>query len=108
GPAFCSGYDISPSGGEEADGGAEPVSTPRRANETLRMAPGGAAIGDGPVGTLVQVHGACLAGGTDLALACDLVLVAEDAVIGFPALRMGGVPPPHKWLYQPGPQGAER
>jgi enoyl-CoA hydratase len=105
GPAFCSGYDIS---GAEADAGAEPVATPRRAIETLAMARGWSRIWDAPVATIAQVHGACLAGGTDLALACDLVLAADDATIGFPALRMGGVPPTHMWLYHLGPQWTKR
>ncbi|MEO6156527.1 MAG: enoyl-CoA hydratase/isomerase family protein, partial [Ilumatobacteraceae bacterium] len=35
-----------------------------------------------------QVHGYCLAGGTELATACDLVYVAEDAAIGYPPVRL--------------------
>src|SRR5271154_467876 len=36
---------------------------------------------------IAKIHGNCLAGGTDLAFACDIVLAAEDARIGFPAVR---------------------
>ena len=36
---------------------------------------------------IAKVHGNCLAGGTDLALGCDMGIVAEDAGIGFPATR---------------------
>jgi len=36
---------------------------------------------------IAQVHGWCLAGGSELATACDLVYVAEDAQIGYPAVR---------------------
>ena len=36
---------------------------------------------------IAQVHGYCLAGGTELATACDLVYVAEDAKIGYPVVR---------------------
>ena len=36
---------------------------------------------------IAQVHGYCLAGGTELASACDLVYVADDAQIGYPAVR---------------------
>ena len=36
---------------------------------------------------IAQVHGWCLAGGTELASACDLVYVAEDAQIGYPPVR---------------------
>ena len=37
---------------------------------------------------IAQVHGYCLAGGTELATACDLVYVAEDAAIGYPPVRL--------------------
>ena len=48
---------------------------------------------------LAQVHGYCLAGGSELATGCDLVYVAEDAKIGYPAVRFG-VPDMHfhAWL----------
>ncbi|GBD24298.1 Putative enoyl-CoA hydratase EchA13 [bacterium HR29] len=36
---------------------------------------------------IAQVHGYCLAGGTELASMCDLMFVAEDAIIGYPPLR---------------------
>src|SRR6266436_6538670 len=50
----------------------------------------------------------CLAGGTDLALMCDMVLAADDAKIGFPATRANGTPPNHMWVYHVGPQWAKR
>ena len=48
---------------------------------------------------IAQVHGYCLAGGSELATGCDLVYVAEDAKIGYPAVRFG-VPDMHfhAWL----------
>ena len=45
---------------------------------------------------IAQVHGYCLAGGTDLATACDLVYVAEDAAIGYPPVRLMS-PPDMQW-----------
>lgn len=45
---------------------------------------------------IAQVHGYCLAGGTELATACDLVYVAEDAVIGYPPVRLMS-PPDMQW-----------
>jgi enoyl-CoA hydratase len=107
GRSFCSGYDVSPARGEEVHSVA-PVSAPRRAVETTEMARGWSRIWNAPVAVIAQVHGHCLAGGTDLALHCDLVIAAEDAVIGFPALRMGGTPPANMWLYHVGPQWAKR
>ena len=41
---------------------------------------------------IAQVHGYCLAGATELVLACDLIYVADDAVIGHPIVR-NGTPP---------------
>jgi enoyl-CoA hydratase len=107
GKSFCSGYDVTPSG-EAGHGAAAEVSLPRRAVETLAMARGWSRIWNAPVAVIAQVHGHCLAGGTDLALHCDLVITAEDAVLGFPALRMGGTPPTNMWLYHVGPQWAKR
>ena len=48
---------------------------------------------------IAQVHGYCLAGGSELATGCDLVYVAEDAQMGYPAVRFG-VPDMHfhSWL----------
>ena len=48
---------------------------------------------------IAQVHGYCLAGGSELATGCDLVYVADDAQIGYPAVRFG-VPDMqfHPWL----------
>ena len=43
-----------------------------------------------------QVHGYCLAGGSELATACDLVYVAEDAAIGYPPVRLMS-PPDMQW-----------
>ncbi len=46
-----------------------------------------------PAVTLAAVSGACLGGGAEIAAACDIVLVAEDARIGFPEIRLACFPP---------------
>ena len=43
---------------------------------------------------IAQVHGFCLAGGSELATGCDLVYMADDAQMGYPAVRFG-VPDMH-------------
>lgn len=49
---------------------------------------------------IAQVHGYCLAGGSELATGCDLVYVAEDAKIGYPAVRFGTPDMQyHAWLF---------
>lgn len=42
--------------------------------------------------TVAQVHGACLGGGLELALACDLVYAAEDATLGQPEIQLAAFP----------------
>ena len=46
-----------------------------------------------PAITVASVSGACLGGGAEIAAACDVVLAAEDARIGFPEIRLGCFPP---------------
>ena len=46
-----------------------------------------------PAVTVAAVSGACLGGGAELAAACDLVLVTEDARVGFPEIQLGCFPP---------------
>ncbi|ABF12364.1 crotonase/enoyl-CoA hydratase family protein [Cupriavidus metallidurans] len=57
---------------------------------------------------IAKVHGNCVAGGTDLALYCDMIIAADNARIGFPATRAMGSPPNHMWIYNVGPQWAKR
>ena len=44
-----------------------------------------------------KVHGFCVAGGTDMALCCDLLVIADDAKIGYPPARVWGVPTTAVW-----------
>lgn len=96
GPCFSAGYDL-------AQDPAEPLPWP------ITRADGGWArhvlqgwfeLMDLATPLIAQVHGYCLAGGTELATACDLVYVAHDAQIGYPPVR--SMSPPdmawHVWL----------
>ena len=51
------------------------------------------ALCETPAVTLAAVSGACLGGGAELDCACNLVLVAEDARVGFPEIRLACFPP---------------
>ncbi|MYD42642.1 MAG: crotonase/enoyl-CoA hydratase family protein [Gammaproteobacteria bacterium] len=57
---------------------------------------------------IAQLHGYCLAGGTDIALMCDMIIAAEDTLIGFPPARDLGALPNNMWIYHVGPQWAKR
>ena len=55
-----------------------------------------------------KVHGFCVAGGTDLALCSDLLVMAADAKIGYPPARVWGSPTTSLWAYRLGAQRAKR
>jgi enoyl-CoA hydratase len=55
-----------------------------------------------------MVHGFCVAGGTDMALCSDLLVIAADAKIGYPPARVWGSPTTSMWAYRLGAQRAKR
>jgi enoyl-CoA hydratase len=57
---------------------------------------------------ICKVHGFCVAGGTDLALCSDLLVIAQDAKIGYPPARVWGSPTTSLWAARLGPQRAKR
>jgi enoyl-CoA hydratase len=61
---------------------------------------------DKPV--ICKVHGFCVAGGTDMALCSDLLIVEDTASIGYPPARVWGVPTTALWAYRIGPEKAKR
>ncbi len=116
GRAFCSGYDL------RGDDSNVPVSRIQSEENRYR---GGRSIDDDAwqleraqryrmalfdmhKPSICQVHGFCLAGGTDIALLCDMVIAADDATFGFPPARNLGALPNNMWLYNVGPQWAKR
>ncbi len=107
GRSFSSGYGFI---AEDTDPGDFPPHQTLEgdASAMLAMAAGWGRVWDCAIPVIAQVHGNCLAGGTDLALHCDLVVAAEDARIGFPPVRSMGVPPTNMWLYHLGPQWTKR
>jgi enoyl-CoA hydratase len=107
GRSFSSGYGILPEDIEPGDTDP-PRGIEGDAAAMLELAAGWAKVWDCQIPVIAQVHGNCLAGGTDLALHCDIVVAAHDARIGFPAVRSMGVPPTNMWLYHLGPQWTKR
>jgi enoyl-CoA hydratase len=62
--------------------------------------------GDKPV--VCKVHGFCVAGGTDMALCSDLLVIEDAAKIGYPPARVWGVPTTALWAHRIGAQRAKR
>jgi enoyl-CoA hydratase len=58
--------------------------------------------------TIAQVHGHAVAGGSDMALSCDLIVMAEDARIGYMPTRVWGCPSTAMWVYRIGAEKAKR
>ena len=117
GRAFSAGYDLTPERRLEGESGAEPDqyaevyrSSQSFDDDTFRMEEAQRdrmTIFDMHKPVIGQLHGYCIAGGTDLILLSDIVVAAEDAQIGFPPVRAMGGPPAHMWTYLVGPQWAK-
>ena len=58
--------------------------------------------------TVAKVHGYAVAGGSDIALSCDLVVMADDARIGYMPARVWGCPTTAMWVYRLGAERAKR
>lgn len=93
GPCFSSGYDL---GGGSLMEGSPFYSAPgdgqwaRQANDTWFS------VWDLAKPVIAQIHGYAIAGATELASACDLVYVADDAKISYPVVRVASPP---DWQY---------
>jgi enoyl-CoA hydratase len=57
---------------------------------------------------ICKVNGPAVAGGSDIALCADLIVIDEDARIGYPPARVWGCPTTMMWVYRLGPAGAKR
>lgn len=110
GNSFCAGYDLTPSRKKHNDGierrrgigfddDAWHIERFQRCLRTLT---------EMHKPSIAQIHGHCYAGGTDLALYCDMLICADNASIGYSALRNMGAAPNQMWLYHIGPQWTKR
>lgn len=110
GPSFCAGYDLTANRhaaddgvqrrkGSGMDDDAWRIERFQRSLRTLT---------EMHKPTIAQIHGHCYAGGTDLALYCDMLICADNASIGYSALRNMGAAPNQMWLYHCGPQWTKR
>ena len=93
GSCFCAGYDLSYNNKEDM-----PYHSSKNDGFWPRHVVEGAfKIWDLSTPVIAQVHGYCLAGGTELAASCDLVYVANDAKIGYPVVR--SMSPPDNQIF---------
>ncbi|MBA3806847.1 MAG: crotonase/enoyl-CoA hydratase family protein [Solirubrobacterales bacterium] len=131
GPGFCGGYDlvesaegIGAAATQEPEGGAgsplDPavIAANHDPRETWDPAVDYAMMSRNVRGfmslfhcgkpVVCMVHGFCVAGGTDMALCSDLLLVAAEAKIGYPPARVWGSPTTALWAHRIGAQRAKR
>jgi cyclohexa-1,5-dienecarbonyl-CoA hydratase len=81
GPSWCAGVEVADHKPEMAD---DMIATFNRIFEFIDKL---------EVPTIAAVHGACLGGGMEVAIACDIVIAARSALFGQPEIKLGFVPP---------------
>ena len=111
GRAFCAGYDLevyAERPGPNAYSQAmpwDPTTDYRDMSANTRCF---MSLWRGLKPVVCKVQGYAVAGGSDLALCADLVVMAEDARIGYPAARLWGCPTTAMWVYRVGAERAKR
>jgi enoyl-CoA hydratase len=108
GRAFCSGYDLK----EYAEGGAGTQDAVWDPIKDYRMMKRNTddyfSLWRSLKPTIAKVHGFAVAGGSDIALSCDQVIMADDARIGYMPARVWGCPTTAMWVYRLGAERAKR
>jgi enoyl-CoA hydratase len=112
GKGFCGGYDLAQFGQGEID---HPCQQERRPWDPMvdyaymkRNTEDFMSLWRSPKPTIAKVHGHAVAGGSDIALCCDLLVMAEDARIGYMPTRVWGCPTTAMWTYRLGPTRAKQ
>ena len=111
GRAFCSGYDLkiwAEAPGPNAGSQEMPWDPTVDYRMMKRNTDDFMSLWRSDVPTIAAVHGFAVAGGSDIALCCDLVVMAEDARIGYPPARVWGCPTTMMWVYRLGAERAKR
>jgi enoyl-CoA hydratase len=110
GKGFCGGYDLveyaeSQPPGHDPGEPWDPVVDWQMMSRNLR---GFMSLFHSDKPVVCKVQGFCVAGGTDMALCSDLLVIAADARIGYPPARVWGVPTSALWAFRVGDQRAKR
>jgi enoyl-CoA hydratase len=109
GRAFCAGYDLEWDATLMHEGDLAGPWDPAADYRTMsRYVNSYMALWRSPKPVVAQVHGACVGGGSDLALCSDLIVCAEDALIGYPPARVWGSPTTAMWFHRLGLERAKR
>lgn len=114
GRAFCAGYDLEMAAAnpDRAAGGQDVTQGPWDPMVDFAMmyrnSQDFAALFSCHKPTIAKVRGFAVAGGSDIALSCDLLVMAEDAKIGYPPARVWGIPSTGWWPHRVGLQQAKR
>ncbi len=112
GKGFCGGYDLTQFGGGQIDHPCQQESVPwdpmvdyayMKQNTDDFMS-----LWRSPKPTIAKVHGYAVAGGSDIALCCDLLVMADEARIGYMPTRVWGCPTTAMWTYRLGPLRAKQ
>jgi len=106
GRAFCAGFDLSP--GLLTGPAMEEWDPTEDYQLTTTLARKFMSLWYSRKPTIAQVHGWCVAGGTDMVLCSDIIIAAEDAQIGYAPARVWGSPLTAMWVYRLGPEWAKR
>lgn len=109
GDAFCAGYDLK-SYAEHAHAANQPMPwQPMRDYRLMkRNTEQFMSLWRSHKPTIAKVHGYAVAGGSDIALCCDLLVMADDAKIGYMPARVWGCPTTAMWVYRIGAMRAKR
>jgi enoyl-CoA hydratase len=110
GKGFCGGYDLveyaeAQAPNHDPEEPWDPVVDWQMMSRNLR---GFMSLFHSDKPVVCKVHGFCVAGGTDMALCSDLLVIADDARIGYPPARVWGVPTSALWAFRVGDQRAKR
>jgi enoyl-CoA hydratase len=105
GPSFCAGVAIAPGSQMiEPEHDRSAVSARR---DIVKITQALLEIWDCPKPVIARVHGHCFAAGSLLALCCDIVVIADDARVGWPRLPIGAALLSPIWTHFVGPQRAK-
>lgn len=111
GRSFCAGYDLKlyAEGEVDARWSQGPVWDPiKDYREMKRNTDDFFTLWRSLKPTIAKVQGHAVAGGSDIALSCDMLVMADDAQIGYPPARVWGCPTTAMWVYRLGAQRAKR